>query len=110
YGVFCLTPRRFIMLQASLDAMQNATLDLECALLAEVPGHEQEWAVRVKDAILDLEQALRVHRAGTEGHNGMFASMNGLPSETLPTRDRRVHKFCVEHEEFMEQAKTLRAD
>src|SRR2546421_1373968 len=87
----------FIMLQESLDVMLNATLDLECALLAEVPGHEQEWAARVRDAILDLEQALRVHRAGTEGRDGMFASMNDLRSETLPTRDRRVHKFCVEH-------------
>jgi hypothetical protein len=98
------------MFQANLDAIQSAAQELENALAGHCPGHEQEWSVRMRDVLLDVEQALRVHRASTEGQNGMFASMNDLAPDTTPTRDRQLQKFCAEHEDFMERARILRSD
>jgi hypothetical protein len=98
------------MLRTNIDAIRTAAEEVECALHADVPGREREWSVCVKDAVLNLEQALRLHRASTEGQDGMFASMNDLSSETTPTRDRQLQKFCVEHEQFMDAATAIRGD
>ena len=98
------------MFQANLDAIQSAAQELKNALAGHCPGHEQEWCVRMRDVLLDLEQGLRVHRASTEGQNGMFASMNDLAPDTTPTRDRQLQKLCAEHEDFMERARLLRSD
>ena len=96
------------MIDMKTDPIVTAAEKLQCALAAEAPGHEQEWTVRIHVALLALENALRGHKAATEGQNGMFASLNELAPETLPTLDRQLQKLCEDHKDFLKAAGSLR--
>src|SRR5438132_1630354 len=63
----------------------------------------------VPDTPLD-ENALRGHKSATEGQNGMFASLNELAPETLPTLDRQLQKLCEDHKDFLSTVGSLREE
>jgi hypothetical protein len=96
------------MIDTKSDPVVMAAEKLECALAADVPGHEQEWTMRIHVTLLALENALRGHKTATEGQNGMFASLNELAPETLPTLDRQVQKLCEDHKDFLDAVTSLR--
>jgi acyl transferase domain-containing protein len=96
------------MIDNQSDPIVTAAEKLETALAADVPGHEQEWTVRLHGALLALENALRGHKTAAEGQNGMFASLNELAPETLPTLDRQLQKLCEDHNDFLRLVAGLR--
>src|SRR5438105_3451231 len=98
------------MIDTKSDPVALAAERLECALAAEVPGHEQDWTMRTHLALLGLENALRGHKSATEGQNGMFASLNELAPETLPTLDRQLQKLCEDHKDFLSTVGSLREE
>src|SRR6266481_718418 len=96
------------MIDNQADPVVTAAEKLETALAADVPGHEQEWTVRLHGALLALENALRGHKTAAEGQNGMFASLHELGPETLPTLDRQLQKLCEDHNDFLRFVTSLR--
>jgi hypothetical protein len=98
------------MQQTSSEAIVAAEEKLQDALAASVPGHEWEWTVDVTIALVRMERALREHKEATEGLGGLFAYVNELSAETLPTMQRREQKLCEDHESFLHQAKNLKEE
>ena len=96
------------MLRQESDPIVTSGQKLENALAVPVPGHEQEWTVGVQLALLGVENALREHKVAIEGQDGMFASLNGLSPDTLPTMDRQMRRLCADHDAFLQQSSALR--
>jgi hypothetical protein len=98
------------MVREAIDTILPAEEKLQQALCAELPGHEREWTLRVKLALVRLQKALREHKTAAEGFDGLFASVNDLSPETLSTVHRRMQKLCEDHQSFLDLASRLKID
>jgi hypothetical protein len=93
-----------IATQRKEDVLAQPVDKLERALAADFPGHEQDWAQVVSNALADVEQGLGLHTAMAETSDGMLSKVD----LTRPTSVRQVSELRREHTELQEQTRSLR--
>src|SRR5437879_5050561 len=95
------------MTQLSLQSPHHKQLDplvlalerLHQALAEDFSGQEGQWVDTVGGALARVEMALRQHRAGAKGPDGLLAQAE----ETRPTLNRQADELRRNHDGFLMQ-------
>lgn len=86
------------------EPLTFAAEQLQAALDAQAEGREAEWARRVRDALAQVEAALRQHRANAKAPDGLFSEVD----ENRPTLAKQADELRNDHDEFLKQVRALR--
>jgi CheY-like chemotaxis protein len=87
------------------DVLVRAVERLGQTLAAEVPGRESQWCKQLIGALSQLEAALCRQADRMDGDDGWLADAD----RSGPTLARRVAEFRQQHDNLVEQTRSLRA-
>jgi hypothetical protein len=92
--------------QKKEDVRICALEGLKQTLGADIPGHECEWAERVRDALNRVEEALRSSWGSGRTSEGPLASVD----KTRPTLAREAEVLHGDHDRLVEETRRLSED